>query len=140
MKQISVLHHDHTYLYPDRTHAPITEVQGIAHGKYLYVMSKDENVKGLVHIWNAKHVPDVDHLVNDRRLVTSEHHVAGPTYTDVYVEAEIAPSQHSKTQGQLQQDATGALYEFFSSAAWRPGWTRMALGTRCLRLGNLPDS
>jgi WD40 repeat protein len=125
MKQISVLYHDHTHLHHDHTHGPITEVQGIRHGKYLYVVSKDQNDKGLIHIWNANHVPDVYHLVNDRRLVTSVLHVAGPTYTDVYVEAKIAPSQHPKTQDQLRQDAVGALYEFFHPLRGGPdgkGW------------------
>jgi WD40 repeat protein len=121
-RQISVL-------YNDRSHGQIEQMRGITQGKYLYVASqhdKESDSTETIHIWNAEHVPDVWRLVNERRLITSEHHVAGPTYTDVYIETRIALSQPTKTMTRLwQENVIHALYEFFHPLRGGPdggGW------------------
>lgn len=122
MKQMSALYHE-------RKCGDIDDVVALPSGRYLAVDSKkgkDKDAPRTVHIWNANHVFDVRALIEERRLITSQHHVDGPAYTDVYIAATIAPGLPLRAKDRLRQEiANIALYDFFHPLSGGPdgqGW------------------
>lgn len=78
-----------------------------------------------LEVWNAEHVYDVDHLLNERRLLTTQSHVAGPRYTSVTLTIQIVRKTTAKSITRLQTDVTNALLQFFHPLSGGPdgkGW------------------
>jgi WD40 repeat protein len=109
-------------LYHDLDAGEISYVAASASGRYLCTVAEEvhsstptgEGSKQTILVWRADHVFAVDALLKQRRLVTSQHHVAGPFYTDVYVRARLVLRSSLKTSAQLQNEICNhALSEFF---------------------------
>lgn len=109
-------------LYQDLDAGEISYVAASASGRYLYTVAEEahsstptgEGPKQTILVWRADHVFAVDALLKQRRLVTSQHHVAGPFYTDVYVRATLVLRSSLKSSAQLQDEICNhALSEFF---------------------------
>ncbi len=78
-----------------------------------------------IQVWNAEHVYAVDHLLNERRLLTTQAHVAGPQYADVTLPIQVVRKSTAKSITRLQTDVTNALLQFFHPLSGGPdgkGW------------------
>ncbi|MCB0128809.1 MAG: hypothetical protein KDE58_41370, partial [Caldilineaceae bacterium] len=107
MKPISALYLD----FEDR---PSKQLGAIPNGCYLYTANwaDDETIAAAdeadktqysVQLWNAEHIFAIEALVDERRLVTCKHHVAGPQYTKISIVAQIVRSQPVKPEAELKQ-------------------------------------
>lgn len=126
--------------YLDHGDGPLHQLRTIPDGPYLYTWSRHctpssatggelsppAQVCHTVQVWNAEHIFDVARLLNERRLVTCNHHVAGPRYAKVTIQADIVRSQPIKPQRALQRFISEeALHEFFHPLRGGPdgnGW------------------
>lgn len=117
-------------LYLDDNDGVLSRFEALPNTPYLYTVSEGANAQGTalrtVQIWNTQHVYAVRNLVNERRLVTCQHHVAGPLYTNIYIKATVVRGQPVKKVESLQEEiAKSALSEFFHPLRGGPertGW------------------
>ena len=125
-------------LYLDFSDGRLQKLNADMHGHFLYMLHRREviqltteeasekSVRHTVQVWNAEHIFDVRRLVDERRLITCEHHVAGPNYTRVVVKAEIVRGHPIKPSLELQRTISEvALHDFFHPQRGGPdgkGW------------------
>ena len=117
-------------LYLDDKDGLLSRLEAIPNSPYLFTVNEgvDAQNKSLrtVQVWHAEHVYAVKQLLNERRLVTCQHHVAGPMYTNIYIKATVVRGLPLKDATSLQREiASNALSEFFHPLRGGPertGW------------------
>ncbi len=94
---------------------------------YLWVVSavNQETARRAVQVFHAEHVYEADALLAARRLVTSQHHLEGPTYTRVDIAVTVMRRTLEVSAEKLAANIRTALARFFDPLTGGPdgnGW------------------
>jgi hypothetical protein len=110
----------------DAQHTPVR----LTRGPYLWVASAAgaDTAPRTVQVLNAEHVYQVDTLLGTRKLVTSQHHVEGPTYAPVDVDVKVTRRSLATSQSRVSTDISNALSRFFDPLHGGPEGTGWSLG------------
>ncbi|MCL4298014.1 MAG: type VI secretion system baseplate subunit TssF [Anaerolineae bacterium] len=77
-------------------------------GRWLATIGQDR-----VQVWQSEYIQSTEEFLDGRRLLTSCHHVVGPTYTEIGIRAEVVHLPRLSTT-ELQKKIEVALRGFFN--------------------------
>jgi WD40 repeat protein len=94
---------------------------------YLWIVSavNKETARRAVQVFHAEHIYEADALLAARRLVTSQHHLEGPTYTRVDIAVTVMRRTLEISAEKLAANIRTALARFFDPLTGGPdghGW------------------
>lgn len=89
--------------------------------------STEPNARRTVQLWDAEYVYAARTLVDERRLITTHAHTAGPSYEEVKVEI-VVQAMPATNANRLEQSARKALARFFDPLHGGPDGTGWPLG------------
>lgn len=98
------------------------------HGPTLWVASaaaSSGTTWRTVQALNAQHIYQIDAMLAARKLVTSQHHVEGPAYTQVDISVQVVRRTLMTSQARVATDIKNALSRFFDPLHGGPqksGW------------------
>ncbi len=101
-----------------------------ARGPYVWIMSAVGNnvTQRTVQVLDAEHLYRVDATLAARRLVTSQHHVEGPVYTNVSISLKVVRRSSATSQPRVASEIEQALTRFFDPLHGGPDGTGWPLG------------
>lgn len=101
----------------------------LSQGEFLLVIRAEAGrASQIFQLWQADHVYTAANFLAERQLVTTQHHVQGPTYTPVAVKAKVVRKVATQREQQVFTAVNDALTQFFhpltgsvDGKGWPPG-------------------